>query len=121
MGAWIDPGTSWDRSDHSEQATCRTTLSSDQGRDKYFPGLGSSRIAQWPIVVPVQLFFFMNTSNKLRGIHSTRLGRDQIVKERCPRCRGTKSCLRCPGTYQLTPKRYTREYFSIAMCLLHCK
>ena len=105
MGAWIDPGTSWDRSDHSEQATCRTTLSSDQGRDKYFPGLGSSRIAQWPIVVPVQLFFFMNTSNKLRGIHSTRLGRDQIVKERGPRCRGTKSCLRCPGTYHLTIRK----------------
>ena len=101
MGVWIDPDTSRDHPDHSEQATCRTTLSSDQGTDKYFPGLGSSRIAQWPIVVPVQLFFFMNTSNKLRGIHLTRLGRDQIVKERCPRCRGTTSCLRCPGTYQL--------------------
>jgi len=42
----------------------------------------------------------MNASNKLGYIHNG-LGGYQIVKEQCKRCRGTKSCLRCPGTYQL--------------------
>ena len=76
----------------------------DQATDKCFPEIHHRDSAGRPIAVLVQLFFFMNTSNKLGCTHGNGLDNHQIIKERCPRCRGTKSCLRCPGTYQLVLK-----------------
>jgi len=73
----------------------------DQERYKCFQGFPHQDTAEQPIAVPVQAFFFMNTSNKLGCVHGNGLGGYQIVKEQCKRCPGTKTCKRCRGTYQI--------------------
>ena len=80
MGIWIYPDTSQDHPDHSDLATCTTMVEFDQERHKCFQGFPHRDTAEQPIAVPVQVFFFMNASNKLRCIHSNRLNGYRIVK-----------------------------------------
>ena len=101
MVIWIYPGTNQNRPDHNDPTTCTTRVWSDQERYRYCLGFLPHGISEQPIRVPVQAFFFINASSKLGCTHGNGLGGYQFVKEQCKRCRGTKSCLRCPGTYQL--------------------